>query len=338
MHPIRLGVIGLGLIWLRTHKAIVTSMPETFELVAFCDPNEQRRQETAADFPNATVVADAHDLLQLPQVEAVLVLTPIPLNAPTALAAIQTGKDVFMEKPIARSVDEGQALVAAARQAQRRLVVLEQNAYRSADRRIAELIRSGAIGELAVWDRVQHDEPDRAPGPLRYASTEWRKIADFPLGTLFDGGIHLIAGLSTVFGAPEAVCASGKQLRPEYGEFDQVSILFQYANRVSGLLSQSSYLPPSQNHFHIYGSTGIITVEPRQLIVETPDAPVQVIDLAPENPYRAMWAALAQAVHDNSRLFYTAEKALRDVAILEAVDQSIHRGERTAVVVPTSGV
>lgn len=331
MPPIRLGVIGTGLIWMRTHKPLLQTMTDAFAPVAFCDVSEERRAAIAEEFPHAHVSSDYHSMLNRVEVEAVLVLTPIALNAPVAHAALRAGKHVIMEKPIARSVAEGRELIATARHTGRLLCVTEQMAYRHAEDVLAETIASGEIGELVMWDRVQHLEADTATGPLRYESTPWRKHADFPLGTLFDGGIHLIAGLSKVFGIPESVAATGRQLRPEYGEYDHIAALFHYAQGVTGMLSHSSYLPPGRNHFHIYGTNGIITVEQDRLSVEQRGQPARSVELLQGNAYASMWRALRQALEERRAPFYTPEKALHDVAILEAIDQAIKTGSRVAV-------
>src|SRR5262245_53429545 len=241
MMPIRLGVVGVGRIWMRTHQAILATLTDVFQPAAFCDARAERRAAIAAEFPAALVLADVQQLLALPALDAVLVLTPLALNAPIAQAALRAGKDVIMEKPIARSVAEGQELIATARQRGKRLFVTEQFVYRTMGEKLIELIASGEIGELLMWEWVQHLEADPAKGAMRYDTTPWRKAGNFPLGTLFDGGIHLIAGLSQVFGLPETVSANGKQLRPEYGEYDHVVMLFQYENGVTGVLSHSSY-------------------------------------------------------------------------------------------------
>ncbi len=323
MKPIRLGVIGLGLIWIREHRSVLATMNDVFEPVAFCDTREERRAAIAQDFPNAIIVSDYQSLLQLPDVEAVLVLTPIALNTSVALAALHASKDVIMEKPIARLVAEGQNLITTARRLQRRLFVTEQLAYRHAEAQLADLIASGEIGELILWNRVQHFDADPAQGALRYDNTAWRKTADYPLGTLFDGGIHLIASLSKLFGTPETVFATGRQLRPDYGEYDHVAMLFQYANQSVGQLSYASCLPPVANHFHIHGTMGAIVVEPDRFLIEKPNQPTQIIHLPAENARIQMWQALAKAWQANRDPYYTPEKALQDVAILETVDRSI---------------
>ncbi|MEP7189840.1 MAG: Gfo/Idh/MocA family oxidoreductase, partial [Roseiflexaceae bacterium] len=278
-------MIGAGLIWIRTHKPILETMTDAFVPVAFCDLSAARRASIAQEYPDAQVLSDYHSLLELAEVEAVLVLTPIALNAPVARAALQAGKHVIMEKPIARSVAEGRELIATMRQSGCLLYVTEQMAYRHAEDMLAETIAAGEIGELVMWDRVQHLEADTAPEPLRYESTPWRKQADFPLGTMFDGGIHLIAGLSKVFGIPESLDATGRQLRNEYGDYDHIAALFQYGQGVTGMLSYSSYLPPGRNHFHIHGTSGVITVEQERLIVEQRGQPARVVELPKENAY-----------------------------------------------------
>ncbi len=331
MPPIRLGVIGAGLVWMRKHQPMLATLTDAFAPVAFCEVHEERRTAIAEEFPDAHVSSDYHRLLERAEVEAVLVLTPLALNAPVALAALRAGKHVIMEKPIARSVAEGRELITTARHGSRLLCVTEQMAYRHAENVLAETIAAGAIGDLVMWDRVQHLEGDTAAEPLRYETTPWRKQADFPLGTMFDGGIHLVAALSKVFGSPDNVAATGRQLRPAYGEYDHIAALFQYGQGVTGMLSHSSFLPPGRNHFHLYGTSGVITVEQDRLVVEPHGQPARTIELPPENAYVSMWRALHQAFQAQRDPFYTPEKALHDVAILEAINQSIKMGSRVTI-------
>lgn len=334
MQPIHLGVIGTGRIWQRTHRRILATMTDLLVPVAFADLSAERRAETEGAFPGVPVFADHRALLALPEVQVVLVLTPIAANAPVALEALVAGKDVIMEKPIARSVAEGRELVATARRLGRRIYVTEQMAYSSAGETLAALIAAGEIGEPVLWNRVEHGEVDSAPGPLRYDTTPWRKEADFPLGTLFDGGIHLIAALSSVFGPPEAVAATGRALRPEYGEYDHVAALFQYAGGLVGMLSHSTYLPPGHNHFQVCGTAGTLVVERGRVMVAGPAGAARVVELPQEDVYRPMWRAIAEAAGQGRAPLYTAERALHDVATLEAVDRAIKSGGRVQVPAP----
>lgn len=330
MTPIRIGVIGAGLIWIRAHQHALNVLREAFAPVAFCDVDPARREAAARDFPTAFVTADADALLARADVDAALVLTPIAFNAPLAMQALRAGKHVIMEKPMARSTAEAAELIAAARAAGRRLLVAEQLAYRANEDALAAVLASGEIGEPVLWDCVRHwaADPDPAQGELRFDRTLWRKAADFPLGSMFDGGIHLIATLSKVFGRPESITANGRKLREEYGEYDQVAALLTYPGGLTGLLSYSQCMPPMQSHLHVHGSKGIVVVERDRLIVQRHGEPDRAIDLPREDERMAMWRAFAQAFDDGSEPYYTPERAMQDVAILEAADRSIKTGQR----------
>lgn len=335
MLPIRLGVIGAGLIWIRRHQPTLATLTHVFQPVAFADPSAERRTQAADAYPDAAIYTDYQDLLAQADVDAVLVLTPIALNAPVARAALDAGKDVIMEKPIARSVAEGAALVAAAQAAGKRLYVTEQMGYRRNEEILAEVIASGIVGDLVLWEEVHHLEGDRAQGPMSFSSTPWRKQADFPLGTLFDGGIHLIARLTRIFGRPSQVSATGKKLREEYGEFDHVAMLFHYdTGGFTGMLSHSSYLPPDQNHFTVYGSGGTIAVERDRLVVRRHGEIVKEIDLPNDDANVNMWHALAAAFRTDTPPAYSGARAVQDVLILEKVDAAIHTNQTIDVTFP----
>lgn len=326
MPPIRLGVIGAGLIWERVHRPILAELGAAFVPVAICDSSPERRAAAAAAYPGAAILADHRALLELPAVEVALVLTPIALNAPLAADALRAGKHVIMEKPIARSVAEGHALVELARSRGRTLCVAEQIGYRRAEATIADTIGAGAIGDLVGWSWVHHLEADRAAGAMRFETTDWRRRADFPLGTMFDGGVHLIAGLSRIFGAPLAVSATGQKLRPEYGDYDHVAALFRYRGGAGGALSYSSYLPPLANHRHIHGSAGSIVFEGDRLRVLRPGRPEETVALPDEDAYRSMWDAFVGVFQRGAAPAYSPAMALRDVAILEALARAIASG------------
>lgn len=330
-NPIRLGVIGLGLIWLRVHRPILETLADTFEIVALCDSDAERRAAAAREFPAALVCAQADELLVAPQVDVVLVLTPLTLNARMAAACLHAGKDVIMEKPIGRSVIEGAELIASARRQGRRLLITEQFGYRREEEVLSELLAARSIGEVILWQRVQHFDADGQQGALRYDSAPWRRAAEFPLGALFDGGIHRVAALSRVFGAPQSVFASGRRLQPDYGAYHHVAALFQYASGLVGMLSYSSCLTPLQDCYIIHGDAGVLTVEQRCVTLKRFGQPDEVIELPDESDYVRMWAGLVYALRSGNEPRYTAEMALREVAILEAVDRSISHGERVEV-------
>ncbi len=328
MPPLRLGVIGAGLIWIREHQRALAQLRDVFEPVAFCEVSAERRAALAAEFPGAFVTDSHQALLARPNVDVVLVLTPIALNAQMAAAALRAGKDTIMEKPIARSTAEARALLQTARDSGKRLYVAEHMAYRPAEQVVSAVLASGAIGDPVLWQCVRHwaVDPDPEQGALRYDSTPWRKSAEFPLGVMFDGGIHTVAVMSNLFGQPATVSASGRKLRDGYGEYDQVAAFMRYDNGLAGMLSFSQWMPSMQSHFHIHGTRGILVVEARQAIAQV-HGQADVIHPFPEGDGRMhMWRAFAAAFTGGAEPHYTLERASNDVALLEAVDRAIKTG------------
>lgn len=332
MEPIRLGIVGPGLIWENRHRPTLIQLSRLFTITAFSATSEASRLKVERDYPGAPFFRDYHELAAWPGIDAVVALTPIPFNAPVAIAAMRAGKDVFLEKPMARTFAEGQDVVRVARETGRRVLILEQSGYRNQATLISRVLQAGQIGDLVMFERVAHSRYDAEKHSVRgYGTTEWRIHPDFPLGTLFDGGHHIIADLSTVFGIPQAVTAYGRNLRPEYGEYDHVLMMIEYATGLRGVLSHSDYMGGTQNHYIVRGSRGLIVVERERLIVEGIEGDRQIIEVPPEDVYIVMWTALAQAMQRGEEPPYTLEHGWQELRTLLAVARSIDEGRKTSL-------
>ncbi len=329
MKPMRLGIIGPGLIWQFKHRPVLDRMKGDFAVTAFCASSDRHKAGVARDYPGLPFVTDVDAFVQRDDVDAVVVLTPIPLNGPVAQAALRAGKDVFLEKPMAHRLEDGQALVETAGRMGKRLWVLEQDAYASRWRQVRDVVQSGEIGEPVVYDQVVHWPLDDGPYARGgYGQTAWRIQADFPLGILFDGGHHLIAALSTLFGGASWVFATGVALRPTFGEYDHVLMQFGYAGKLRGTLSYSSLLGSSRNYFHIRGTEGLATVEDDRLTVTRDDGGTRTLELPAEDMHEQMWRAMAACIAQNREPDYSKECALRDLSILFGVERAIKTGDK----------
>jgi len=329
MKPVRLGIIGPGLIWQFKHRPVLNKLNGDFAVTAFCASSDRHKADVARDYPGVPFLTDLDAFLQRDDVDAVVVLTPIPLNGPVSLAALKAGKDVLVEKPMAHRLEDGQVLVETAERMGKRLWVLEQDAYAHRWRLVRDVVQSGEIGELVVYDQVAHWPLDDGPYARGgYGKTAWRIQPDFPLGILFDSGHHLVAALSILFGPADWVFASGVSLRPTFGEYDHVLMQFGYAGKLRGTLSYSSFLGAGRNYFHIRGTEGLVTVEDDRLIVARDDGATRTVELPDEDMHEQMWRALAQCIAENREPEYTKECALRDLSTLFGVEQAIKTGDK----------
>ncbi len=147
--PARIGVAGLGY-WgpnlARNFAALAGS-----ELRWCCDPSSEARERAAATFPGVQVTGDFDELLRDPMLDAIVLATPVATHAELASRALEAGKHCFVEKPLAQSVAEAEAVVAAAEASGRTLMVGHLLEYHPAVRKLKELIASGELGERIYY-------------------------------------------------------------------------------------------------------------------------------------------------------------------------------------------
>lgn len=147
---INIGLIGNGLI-MGGHRDYYRARAHT-EVVAVCDVYQDRMQSALADCrqenPNCAGYLDFEEILARPDVDAVVVGTPDHWHAAISIAAMRAGKDVYVEKPMTLTIEEGKAMVEAERRYGRILQVGSQQRSEHAFRKAAEIVRNGWIGKI----------------------------------------------------------------------------------------------------------------------------------------------------------------------------------------------
>jgi len=324
---IRLGVIGAGLIWEKVHEPILKEMAGDISIKAIGVASTQKKSKLEKLFPSADLYIGYEELLQRQDLDVVLVLTPLMDNGKVGIAVLNSGKSLLIEKPIAINSKEAQELLAAKATSGKGVFLLENAVYGGPWKKIKEVIESGEIGELVSYERFGHSmfdsEKNHAGG---YGHSIWRQEGKFPLGALFDGGIHSIAQNAEVFGQAKTVYASGRSLRSGFGAYDYILMNFSYENGLKGIFSFSSYMPAYSNCFNIRGTKGSISVGPSGFTITIPSKETQEIAIKPVNPNTFMWKHLLASMRNQTEPYFTAVQGVKDVMTLEAVDKSIKEG------------
>ncbi|MGO9959484.1 MAG: Gfo/Idh/MocA family protein [Solirubrobacteraceae bacterium] len=150
---VSIAVVGAGY-WGPNLVRNALQSPST-HLVAVCDLDLSRAMRLAGSFSGVEAVADLRTLLDDPRVEAIAVATPPATHLEVAMAAIEAGKHVLVEKPLAPSYSEGLALVNAADERGVVLMCDHTYCYTPAVQRIRELVHSGTLGDLQFIDSVR---------------------------------------------------------------------------------------------------------------------------------------------------------------------------------------
>ena len=124
-------------------------------VVAVSDLRPERLAQVPDRFPDARVTTDFRELLADPEVDAVVVATPVSTHYSLALAALQAGKHVLVEKPLARTSQQARELIDTAERLGRTLMVDHTFVYTGAVQKIKELVDSGQLGRLYYYDSVR---------------------------------------------------------------------------------------------------------------------------------------------------------------------------------------
>jgi predicted dehydrogenase len=145
-NPIKLAQIGIGY-WGKNLLRNFAAVPGA-EVVMACDQRQEVLDGIARQYPGIGTTPRYEDVLESPDVDAVVVATETPQHFEMAEAALAAGKHVFVEKPMTRSVAEAERLVALAEENDLRLMVGHLLLYHPAFQYVEDLITSGALGEV----------------------------------------------------------------------------------------------------------------------------------------------------------------------------------------------
>ncbi|MCA1578477.1 MAG: Gfo/Idh/MocA family oxidoreductase [Acidobacteria bacterium] len=150
---IKVGVIGYGY-WGPNLVRNFMAAPDS-AVGRVCDLREERLAPLQKLYPGIKTCGNSTDLINDPQIDAVVIATPVSSHFDLALAALKAGKHVLVEKPLAANSDQARQLIDEA--AARKLVLLVDHTfvYTDAVRKIRELISSGQLGEIYYYDAVR---------------------------------------------------------------------------------------------------------------------------------------------------------------------------------------
>ncbi|HEY8548679.1 MAG TPA: Gfo/Idh/MocA family oxidoreductase [Vicinamibacterales bacterium] len=178
----RVGFLGLG--WIGRHRLRSLVASEAVEVAGLADANPAAIEEARALAPAAPVVATLEELLDL-QPDGLVIATPSAQHAREAIAVLNRGIAVFVQKPLARTGAEAGQVVAAARAADRLLGVDLSYRHTRAIAAVRELLQAGTLGSVYAADLVFHNAygPDK---PWYYDR------ATSGGGCVMDLGIHLV--------------------------------------------------------------------------------------------------------------------------------------------------
>jgi len=228
------GLIGYGL-WGKHHAQAIRKAPGAkLSAIACASPETEAAAKT--DFPDIPVFRGYRELLEKAAVDAVDIVVPNHMHAEIGVAALEAGKDVLLEKPMALSIEECDRLISAAKRQNRILSIGHEFRLSTQWGQLKPIIEAGDIGQplygLVTLFRFPYR---RGSGGWRYAS---KKVGSWTL----EEPVHFFDLLMWCFekwGDPESILAVGNSKGRELGMYDNFSAVVRWPGSLYGLVTQT---------------------------------------------------------------------------------------------------
>lgn len=268
---LRVGIVGVGRVFDLNCRGYRDN-PHA-EVAALCDVRRASLDARASVFPTAYLTGDFEEFLAQ-ELDVVDILTPHPSHAELAVAALRAGAHVSVQKPMAMTLAEADAMVAAAREEMRELRVFENFLFYPPLVKAKELLTSGAIGEpLHFRMKVVIGNRDFA-WSVPPEAREWRdELGKQGLGgpLVFDHGHHMLAVALWLFGDVRDVVARIDSTRLPTGEEVDAPASLMWRHRtppvhaiwditVAPKMRIRTDYYASHEQFEIQGESGLIVV------------------------------------------------------------------------------
>jgi UDP-N-acetylglucosamine 3-dehydrogenase len=331
--PLGLAIIGCGGI-AQAHLGAIAAEPRV-RLLAAVDADLQRAQAVKEKHHAERACASWDGIWDDPRIEAVDLCLPHYLHAPAAVAALEHGRHVLVEKPIANTAVEADRMVAAAATAARVLMVGHMKRYSRAFGLMKRVVDSGQIGRPYACEALWHGPREIMPGiPWVMAKAKGGG------GPLMGFGTHHLDVLRWVLGeVQEVACFANRQVVTGAEVEDTAALTLRFCSGAVGaaLLSWARSVPAFEESIRILGHAGEITArgsnelwlasEPRfgNRDLHRLDVAAEAPDLAAD-PFAGQLAHFIHCVTAHEPSLTGGADARRTLAVIEAAYRSAETG------------
>lgn len=331
---LRIGLVGVGAAAQVNHIPALKKL-DGVELVALCDRDAEKAQRVAQKFGVPAAVSRIEDLFAIEDLDAVDICTPNYLHAPMAVAALEAGKHVLCERPLARSSDEAAAMVKAAKKADRSLVCAVQHRFRPDAQLLRRFVEKGDLGDIflakAGWLQQK----------TSWDSDEWRRQKrESGGGVVLDLGFQMLDLTLWVLGQPKVVSVTASVHRNRKGEVeDSATAFFRLESGATltleltwGLLMEKDFA-----YLNLFGSGGAALLNPFRVHKGMHGTLVNVTPTleTSRNQYRQSMEAqvtqFAETLRSGRKPMGSVEEILAVMELLDAVYRSAEQGKEVKV-------
>ena len=302
-----------------------------------CDLDPAKLAPLASQYPTFTTTRDYNDALRDPNVDAVVIATPVSTHRALALDALRAGKHVLVEKPLTANTESAREIVNCARECGRVLMVGHTFIYNPAVTKVKELIEHGALGEIYYID----------------SSRVNLGLHQFDINVIWDLAPHDVSMILYWLGqTPLRVSARGNSYTQDHIE-DVAFLTLEFENKVMAHIHVSWMSPAKLRRTTIVGSKQMVVYDDLETMekVKLYDSGVETFQLNPESraelrriyrvgdvlsprldiiePLRVECAHFVECIREGKIPRTDGEAGVAVVQVLEAATQSMRQDGRT---------
>jgi predicted dehydrogenase len=329
----RIGIAGTGSISY-LHEAGYTEIDDLCELVAFCDLDGELARARAAPY-QARVYTAYQDLLADPDIDIIDITTPHRWHYPIALAALEQGKHVLVEKPMALAAAQALELIEVAQRMRVCFTVAENTRFVAAYQEAEHILQSGELGKIRfVRMSITGSESERIKSAASWVGDRENQ------GVLLDSGVHSFYLLKWLFGGITDIQAIAYKLLPESLVDDHALAFGHLANGAVFATMQSCVVEaPWSERLEIHGSTGSLIIDqlanpPAVLFHGTNDIDGMPLPAVPFEPLAWKYLSIVAEVQDFVHAVLEAREprinpldGYHAIQVVEAAYRSISAGK-----------
>src|SRR5579859_1654870 len=331
MGRLRVALVGMGRIG-RVHLQALAAV-EGAEVVGVFDVNAQLARERADAFGVPRVFGSWAEVLHDPEVECVGILLPHDLHEQYAVEALEAGKHVVCEKPLAPTLPECDRMLAAADRSGRKLLPVHNRVYSLAVEKVSDLLREDAIGEVFLAQTTGFEAPPTVQ--------TWLATPRGGGGVLMSQAVHPMYALRWLLGDVARVsCLFGDRKVVDMSAEDHAVVLLKFANGIAAEMTCTFGIAhgPLDHSITLHGRDGYLELSRQGLRAIAPrlfgDGTVHEIPLSETDTSAAfghMWADYARGITNGLPTRQTGEDGKRAVEIVQAAYRSNATGRTVAL-------
>ena len=337
--PLRVGLIGCGRIVEEGHGPAYNALADSYAVVALADPSEQRRDLIGERFGVAAAQrhADYRDLLATSELDLVDIAVPHALHAETCIAAAQAGLPIVLEKPMATTLEEAEAIIAAVEVAGVPATLMHNYLHDAPVEAARAAVERGAIGEPFMY-RSEWMGSAWYDGALGY-DPAWRtRSAISGGGALIDNGYHALYAAEALMRSPisEVYARTGTFVHEQDVE-DTAALLLTHASGAISMILAAWSARSAQRVHELHGSHGSIRIEggpsggDATLITDAGSTTLERPDPSAPGGFTAVLAAFARTLNTDAPPPYPLSEGLAILRVVRAAYESASTGRPVAV-------